>query len=43
MLGTVAAETVAAAAIRLFGCRMVLAAGTLLLGAPALAVLTREP
>ena len=43
LLGTVAAEVVAAAAIRRFGCRMVLAAGTVLLGAPALAMLVREP
>jgi predicted MFS family arabinose efflux permease len=33
----------AAAAIRRFGCRMVLAAGAVLLGAPALAMLAREP
>jgi predicted MFS family arabinose efflux permease len=43
LLGTVAAEAVAAAAIRRFGCRTVLAAGTVLLGAPALAMLAREP
>ena len=43
LLGTVAAEAVATAAIRRFGCRMVLAAGTVLLGAPALAMLAREP
>jgi predicted MFS family arabinose efflux permease len=43
LLGTVAAEVVAAPAIRRFGYRMVLAAGALLLGAPALALLTREP
>jgi len=43
MLGTVAAEATAAAAIRRFGCRMVLAAGAVLLGAPALAMLGREP
>ena len=43
LLGTVAAEAVAAAAIRRFGCRMVLAAGAVLLGAPALAMLVREP
>ena len=43
LLGTVAAEAMAAAAIGRFGCRMVLAAGALLLGAPALAVLAREP
>jgi predicted MFS family arabinose efflux permease len=43
LLGTVAAEAVAAAAIRRFGCRVVLAAGAVLLGAPALAMLAREP
>ena len=43
LLGTVAAEAVAAAAIRRFGNRMVLAAGAALLGAPALAMLGREP
>jgi len=43
MLGTVAAEATAAAALRRFGCRMVLAAGAVLLGAPALAMLAREP
>jgi hypothetical protein len=43
LLGTVAAEAVAAAAIRQFGYRMVLAAGAMLLGAPALAILAREP
>ena len=43
LLGTVAAETAAAAAIRRFGYRMVLAAGAVLLGTPALAMLTREP
>ena len=43
LLGTVAAEAVAAAAIRQFGYRIVLAAGTVLLGAPALAMLGREP
>jgi len=43
LLGTVAAEAVAAVAIRWFGCRMVLAAGAVLLGAPALAMLMREP
>jgi MFS family permease len=43
LLGTVAAEAVAAAAIRRFGYRMVLAAGAMLLGAPALALLAREP
>jgi len=39
----VAAEAVAAAAIRRFGGRMVLAAGAVLLGAPALAMLVPEP
>jgi hypothetical protein len=39
----VAAEAVGAAAIRRFGYRMVLAAGAVLLGAPALAMLAREP
>jgi predicted MFS family arabinose efflux permease len=43
LLGTVAAEAVAAAAIRRFGGRMVLAAGAVLLGAPALAMLAPEP
>ena len=43
LLGTVAAEVVAAAAIGRFGCRAVLAAGAVFLGAPALAMLTREP
>jgi MFS family permease len=43
LLGTVAAEVVAAAAIRRFGYRMVLAAGAVLLGAPALAMLAPEP
>src|SRR5580704_12421091 len=43
LLGTVAAEVVAAAAIRRFGYRMVLAAGAVLLGAPALAMLVPEP
>ncbi len=43
LLGTVAAEAAAAAAIRWFGYRMVLAAGAVLLGAPALAMLTRQP
>src|SRR6202035_3979146 len=43
LLGTVAAEAVAAAAIGRFGYRVVLAAGAVLLGAPALAMLTREP
>jgi predicted MFS family arabinose efflux permease len=43
LLGTVAAEATAAAAIRRFGYRTVLAAGAVLLGTPALAMLTREP
>src|SRR5260370_7262205 len=43
LLGTVAAEAVAAAAIRRFGCRMVLAAGAVLLGAPALPLLQPHP
>jgi predicted MFS family arabinose efflux permease len=43
LLGTVAAEVAAAAAIRRFGYRTVLAAGAVLLGAPALAMLVREP
>jgi MFS family permease len=43
LLGTVAAEAVAAAAIRRFGYRLVLAAGAVLLGMPALAMLAHEP
>ena len=43
LLGTVAAEAVAAAAIGRFGYRMVLAAGSVLLGAPALAMIGHEP
>jgi MFS family permease len=43
LLGTVAAEAVAAVAIRRFGYRSVLAAGAVLLGVPALAMLAREP
>ena len=43
LLGTVAAEVTATAAIRRFGYRMVLAAGAVLLGAPALAMLVSEP
>src|ERR1700733_13192853 len=43
LLGTVAAEAVAAAAIRRFGYRVVLAAAAVLLGAPALVMLTAEP
>jgi MFS family permease len=41
--GTGAAEAAAATAISRFGYRMVLAAGAVLLGAPALAMLAREP
>jgi predicted MFS family arabinose efflux permease len=43
LLGTVAAEAAATAAISRLGYRMVLAAGAVLLGGPALAVLAREP
>jgi predicted MFS family arabinose efflux permease len=43
LLGTVAAEVAAATAIRRFGYRMVIAAGAVLLGGPALAMLVREP
>jgi predicted MFS family arabinose efflux permease len=43
LAGTVAAEVTAAAAIRRFGYRMVLAAGAVLLGAPPLALLRGEP
>ena len=43
LLGTVAAEAMAAAAIGRFGYRMVLAAGAVLLGTPALAMLARQP
>jgi MFS family permease len=43
LLGTVAAEAAAAAGIRRFGYRTMLAAGAVLLGAPALALLPREP
>jgi MFS family permease len=43
LVGTVAAEAVAALAIGRFGCRTVLAAGAVLLGAPALVMLAREP
>jgi MFS family permease len=43
LLGTVAAEAVAATAIGRFGYRMVLATGAVLLGTPALAMLVREP
>ena len=42
LLGTVAAEAVAATAIRRFGYRMVLSAGAALLGAPALVLLVPE-
>ncbi len=42
LLGTVAAEAVAAAAIRRFGYRTVIAAGAVLLGGPALAMLVPE-
>jgi len=43
LLGTVAAEVTAAPGIRRFGYRAMLAAGATLLGAPALALLPREP
>ena len=43
LLGTVAAEAAAATGIRRFGYRAMLAAGAALLGAPALALLPREP
>jgi predicted MFS family arabinose efflux permease len=43
LLGTVAAEAAATAAISRFGYRMVLAAGAVLLGGPALAMLAHEP
>jgi MFS transporter len=43
LLGTVAAEAAASASISRFGYRMVLAAGAVLLGAPALAMLASEP
>ena len=43
LLGTVAAEAAAASGIRRFGYRTMLAAGAALLGAPALALLPREP
>ena len=43
LLGTVIAEAAAAAGIRRFGYRAMLAAGAVLLGAPALALLPREP
>jgi predicted MFS family arabinose efflux permease len=41
--GTVLAETISAFALRRLGYRAVLAAGALLLGAPTLALLTRQP
>jgi predicted MFS family arabinose efflux permease len=43
LLGTVTAEAAAALTIRRFGYRMVLTAGAVLLGVPALTMLTREP
>jgi MFS family permease len=43
LLGTVTAEAIAAPVIRRFGYRTVLAAGAVLLGGPALAMLAREP
>jgi MFS family permease len=43
LLGTVVAEAAAAPGIRRFGYRAMLAAGAVLLGAPALALLPREP
>jgi len=43
LLGTVTAEAGAAIGIRRFGYRTMLAAGAVLLGAPALALLPREP
>jgi MFS family permease len=43
LLGTVAAEAAAAPVISRFGYRIVLAAGAVLLGAPALAMLAPEP
>ena len=43
LLGTVAAEAVATIVIRRFGYRTILAAGAVLLGAPALALLIRQP
>jgi MFS family permease len=43
LLGTVVAEAAAAPGIRRFGYRTMLAAGAALLGAPALALLPREP
>jgi MFS family permease len=43
LAGTVAAEAVAATAIRRFGYRIVVGAGAVLLGLPALTLLTRQP
>lgn len=43
LLGTVVAEAAAATGIRRFGYRTMLAAGAVLLGVPALALLPREP
>jgi MFS family permease len=43
LLGTVIAEAAAVPGIRRFGYRVMLAAGAVLLGAPALALLPREP
>jgi len=43
LAGSVIAEAAAAFAIKRFGYRVVLAAGALLLGAPTLALLSREP
>ena len=43
LLGTVIAEIAAAPALRRFGYRAVIVAGSVLLGAPALALLPREP
>jgi MFS family permease len=43
LAGTVAAEAVAATAIRRFGYRMVVGTGAVLLGLPALTLLTRQP
>jgi MFS family permease len=43
LLGTVAAEAAAATLISRFGYRTVITAGAILLGAPALALLIREP
>ncbi|MBV9444561.1 MAG: MFS transporter [Streptosporangiaceae bacterium] len=43
LLGTVVAEAAAAPGIRRFGYRTMIAAGAVLLGAPALALMSREP